>query len=87
MSAVDDWSEVRDEAWDLAPRLARKADAAIAELEAELAALKGRRCETCRDSSETEHGDFCCEIGMEMVDYEPFPDNFFCSEWRARETP
>ena len=52
MSAVDDWSEVRDEAWDLAPRLARKADAAIAELEAELAALKEEtlpvECGDCR---------------------------------------
>ena len=53
--------------------------------EAELAALKARRCETCTDSSETEHGDFCCEIGIEMVDYEPFPDNFFCSEWHVKE--
>ena len=52
MSAVDDWSEVRDEAWDLAPRLARKTDAAIAELEAELAALKEEalpvECGDCR---------------------------------------
>ncbi len=50
----------------------------------ELAALKARRCETCKDSSQTEHGDFCCEIGLEMVDYEPFPDGFSCSEWETR---
>ena len=56
----------------------------LEKLLAELAALKERRCETCKDSSQTEHGDFCCEIGLEMVDYEPFPDGFSCSEWETR---
>ena len=63
---------------------AEKAEAAMNKYKDELAALKARRCETCKDSSQTEHGDFCCEIGLEMVDYEPFPDGFSCSEWETR---
>ncbi len=49
-----------------------------------LDAMPVMSCETCKDSSQTEHGDFCCEIGLEMVDYEPFPDGFSCSEWETR---
>jgi hypothetical protein len=29
--------------------------------------------------------DFGCGIGLQLVDYDPFPDGFFCSEWTARE--
>lgn len=32
MGALEEWNAVREEAWDLAPRLARKVDAAITEL-------------------------------------------------------
>ena len=39
MSALEEWNAVRDEAWDLAPRLARKMDAAITELTNENAKL------------------------------------------------
>ena len=78
MSAVDDWSEVRDEAWDLAPRLARKADAAIAELEAELAALKARHS-CCGDEysepvANVDSSEWVCDCACHFKQLQPLAD-------------
>ena len=62
----------------------RLADAAIAELEAELAALKARRCETCDDGdavmgTEDEPRVYC---GWHSSWW---PSNAYCSQWSKRE--
>jgi hypothetical protein len=49
---------------------------AINALEAELAALKGRRCETCRSH---QPDDWCIEL-----EFDTEPD-FACNRWAARE--
>ena len=54
----------------------RLADAAIAELEAELAALKARRCETCR--SQEEGLSYCSTLDVLTT------EGFYCADWEAR---
>ena len=54
----------------------RLADAAIAELEAELAALKARRCETCR--SQEEGLSYCSTLDVLTT------EGFYCADWEER---
>jgi hypothetical protein len=60
-----------------------KADAAIAELEAELEALKARRCGGCKHW----HGhNYCAEGIAEECDVPELPDHdFACNRWTPRE--
>jgi len=73
--------ERRAEVWNT-----RVSDPRIAALEAELAALKARRCKTCKHvyHSELIPTRWVCVRLNE--NFEVLPDSDFCSRWQEKET-
>jgi len=63
-------------------RVVVRADAAIAELEAELAALKVRTCETCIYAGDINQAGTPCRVCTRIWGWVPLSSG--CDEWEAR---
>ena len=55
-------------------------------MEAELAALKARRCETCRHYATNDYGYYCESADTPWFEEQP-PPNYSCIHWAERTAP
>ena len=53
---------------------------------AELAALKARRCETCRHYATNDYGYYCESADTPWFEEQP-PPNYSCIHWAERTAP